>query len=241
MAADPLFQRAFINTLLILVVVGVTIFVLAFSMSLVLRNMWGKGIVRAVIFFPIWSMLLVFGALAGFVFNPHGLVNAMLRPLGVDEPPSWLAQDNIFVLIMITLVVTHTGYFTTILMAGVDRIPPDYFEVASLAGCNAWQRLKYVIIPLTWEVFATCAVLWTISSVKIFELHLGVRRLERRGDPAHLQLDRRCVHLCHGVLRAVDPRLRGSHRLRDHLAGHGLDPGPAHAAGHAARRHPVLN
>src|SRR5699024_11264002 len=51
-AKDPLFQQAFINTLLILVVVGVTIFVLAFSMSLVLRNMWGKGIVRSVIFFP---------------------------------------------------------------------------------------------------------------------------------------------------------------------------------------------
>lgn len=169
-AKDPLFQQAFLNTLLILVVVGVTIFVLAFSMSLVLRNMWGKGIVRSVIFFPHLINALVFGALAGFVFNPQGLMNTMLRPFGVDEPPAWLAQDNIFVLIMITLVLTHTGYFTTILMAGVDRIPPDYFEVASLAGCNAWQRLKYVIVPLTWEVFATCAVLWTISSVKIFEL-----------------------------------------------------------------------
>ncbi|ASK65623.1 ABC transporter permease [Brachybacterium avium] len=169
-AKDPLFQQAFLNTMLILVVVGVTIFILAFAMSLVLRNMWGKGTVRAVIFFPHLVNALVFGALAGFIFNPGGLVNTLLRPFGVTEPPAWLAQDNIFVLIMVTLVLTHTGYFTTILMAGVDRIPPDYFEVASLAGCNAIQRLRYVIIPLTWEVFATCAVLWTISSVKIFEL-----------------------------------------------------------------------
>ncbi|MDN5900617.1 MAG: sugar ABC transporter permease [Brachybacterium sp.] len=169
-AKDPLFQQAFLNTMLILVVVGVTIFVLAFSMSLVLRNMWGKGLVRSVIFFPHLINALVFGALAGFIFNPGGLVNTLLAPLGVTEPPAWLAQDNIFVLIMITLVLTHTGYFTTILMAGVDRIPPEYFEVASLAGCSAFQRLRYVIIPLTWEVFATCAVLWTISSVKIFEL-----------------------------------------------------------------------
>lgn len=39
-----------------------------------------------------------------------------------------------------------------------------------MAGANAWQRLRHVILPLTWDVFGVCAVLWTISSVKIFEI-----------------------------------------------------------------------
>jgi len=169
-ARDHLFQRAFGNTLLLLVVVGLAIFILAFAMSLVLRNMRGKGIVRAVIFFPHLVNALVFGALAGFIFNPGGMVNTLLRPLRVTDPPSWLARDNIFPLIMATMVCTTTGYFTTILMAGVDRIPTYFFEDCALAGANAWQRLRYLILPLTWDVFGTCAVLWTISSVKIFEI-----------------------------------------------------------------------
>lgn len=167
---DPLFQRAFVNTLLLLFVVGITIFVLAFAMSLVLRNMRGKGFVRSAIFFPHLINALVFGALAGFIFNPGGLVNSILKPLGVTDPPAWLARENLFPLIMATILIMQTGYYTTILMAGVDRIPTDFYEVCALAGATSWQRLRYVIIPLTWEVFGTCAVLWTISSVKIFEI-----------------------------------------------------------------------
>lgn len=167
---DDLFLKSFGNTLLLLFVVGAAIFILAFAMTLVLRDMAGKKVVRNVIFFPHLINALVFGVLAGFIFNPGGMVNTLLKPLGVTEPPAWLAQDNIFPLIMATLVATTTGYFTTILMAGVDRIPPYFYEDCALAGATAFQRLRYVILPLTWDVFGTCAVLWTISSVKIFEI-----------------------------------------------------------------------
>lgn len=167
---DPLFLKSFGNTLLLLFVVGISIFVLAFAMSLLLRDMVGRKIVRSVIFFPHLINALVFGVLAGFIFNPGGMVNTLLAPLGVTDPPQWLARENIFPLIMVTLVATTTGYFTTILMAGVDRIPPYYYEDCALAGASPFQRLRYVILPLTWDVFATCAVLWTISSVKIFEI-----------------------------------------------------------------------
>ena len=167
---DDLFLKSFGNTLLLLFVVGSVIFILAFAMTLVLRDMAGKKVVRNVIFFPHLINALVFGVLAGFIFNPGGMVNTLLKPLGVTEPPAWLAQENIFPLIMATLVATTTGYFTTILMAGVDRIPPYFYEDCALAGATAFQRLRYVILPLTWDVFGTCAVLWTISSVKIFEI-----------------------------------------------------------------------
>ena len=167
---DDLFLTSFWNTLLLLFVVGLAIFVIAFGLSLVLRDMFGKKIARSVIFFPHLINALVFGVLAGFVFNPGGLVNKLLEPFGVTEPPKWLAQDNLFPLIMVTLVFTTTGYFTTILMAGVDRIPAYYYEDCALAGATPFQRLRYVILPLTWDVFGTCAVLWTISSIKIFEI-----------------------------------------------------------------------
>lgn len=168
--SDPLFRQSFVNTLALLFIVGITIFVIAFALSLVLRDMWGKSAVRSIIFFPHLVNALVYGALAGFIFNPNGLVNTILEFFGVEAPPLWLAADNIFPLIMATLVLTMTGYYTTIIMAGVDRIPPSLFEDCALAGANAWQRLRYVILPLTWDIFGTCAVLWTITSVKIFEV-----------------------------------------------------------------------
>ena len=167
---DKLFLRSFGNTLLLLFVVGLAIFVIAFALTLVLRDMAGKKIARSVIFFPHLVNAMIFGVLAGFIFNPGGLVNTLLGAFGVTDPPAWLSQDNLFPLIMVMMTWITTGYFTTILMAGVDRIPPYYYEDCALAGANAWQRLRHVILPLTWDVFGTCAVLWTISSVKIFEI-----------------------------------------------------------------------
>ncbi|MFC4137640.1 MULTISPECIES: carbohydrate ABC transporter permease [unclassified Microbacterium] len=168
--SDKLFLKSFGNTLLLLFVVGAAIFIVSFGLTLVLRDMAGRKIARSVIFFPHLVNAMIFGVLAGFVLNPGGLVNTLLGWLGVTDPPAWLAQDNLFPLIMVMLTWITTGYYTTILMAGVDRIPPYYYEDCALAGANAWQRLRYVILPLTWDVFGTCAVLWTISSVKIFEI-----------------------------------------------------------------------
>lgn len=168
--SDKLFVQSFQNTLLLLFLVGLAIFVIAFGLTLVLRDMTGRKVARSVIFFPHLVNAMIFGVLAGFIFNPGGLVNSLLAGLGVDEPPEWLTQDNLFPLIMVMMTWITTGYFTTILMAGVDRIPPYYYEDCALAGANAFQRLRHVILPLTWDVFGTCAVLWTISSVKIFEI-----------------------------------------------------------------------
>jgi raffinose/stachyose/melibiose transport system permease protein len=170
LARSDLFIRSFGNTLLLLFVVGAAVFIFSFAMTLVLRDMAGRRIARSVIFFPHLVNALVFGILAGFIFNPGGLVNTLLSGLGVDDPPRWLAQENIFPLIMATMIWMSTGYYTTILMAGVDRIPIYYFEDCALAGASAFQRLRYVILPLTWDVFATCAVLWTISCIKVFEI-----------------------------------------------------------------------
>lgn len=168
--SDKLFLQSFGNTLLLLFVVGAAVFLVSFGLTLVLRDMTGRKIARSVIFFPHLVNAMIFGVLAGFVLNPGGLVNTLLGWAGVKDPPAWLGTENLFPLIMVMLTWITTGYYTTILMAGVDRIPPYYYEDCALAGANAFQRLRYVILPLTWDVFGTCAVLWTISSVKIFEI-----------------------------------------------------------------------
>lgn len=173
LAGDPVFLGAMGNTLKLLFVVGGCTFALSFVLTMVLREMRGRVVARNVLFFPNVITGVVFGILAGFLFNPDGLVNTVLRSVfGVAEPPRWLSMDNTFTMIMAFAVWTATGYFTTIIMAGVDRIPKYLYEEAELSGANAWQRLRHVTIPLTWDVLTVCALLWTISSVKIFELIL---------------------------------------------------------------------
>lgn len=169
---DPSFHTSLSNTLKVLVVAGVVTFALSFALMLVLREMRARMFARSVIFFPCMINALVFGAAAGFLFSPDGPVNVVLGWLGDSHPPKWLSTDNTFALIMGVLIWSSTGYYTTILMAAVDQIPPYLYEAAELEGAGAFQRFRHITVPLTWDVLSVCAVLWTVSSVKVFELVL---------------------------------------------------------------------
>lgn len=169
---DQAFHYAVGNTVKILVVGGVLTFAISFALTLALREMAGKMFARSVLFFPCLVNALVFGIAAGFLFGPDGPVNTVLRFMGIDAVPKWLSIDNLPAMIIATIVWTATGYYTTIIMAAVDQIPTYLYEAAELEGANAWQRFRNVTLPLSWEVVSVCAVLWTVSSVKIFEIVL---------------------------------------------------------------------
>lgn len=169
---DQSFHYAVLNTIKILVVGGVATFAVSFALTLALREMWGKMFARSVLFFPCLVNALVFGIAAGFLFGPDGPVNKVLHLIGIDVVPKWLSVDNLPAMIIATIVWTATGYYTTIIMAAVDQIPTYLYEAAELEGANAWQRFRHITLPLSWEVVSVCAVLWTVSSVKVFEIVL---------------------------------------------------------------------
>ncbi|WP_424215798.1 carbohydrate ABC transporter permease (plasmid) [Streptomyces sp. BI20] len=169
---DDTFLTALRNTGLILVVGGACTFVISFGITLFLREMAGRKLIRYVLFFPVLVNPLVFGVMTGLLFRPDGVVNAFLSLVGVDSPPKWLGVDNLFPMILGTLVWASVGFYTTLLMSGVEQIPRFYYEAAELDGAGAWHRFRHITLPLSWEVVTVCAVLWTIASIKVFELVL---------------------------------------------------------------------
>ncbi len=169
---DPVFRTSLMNTLKLMFIGGSITFVISFALTLVLREMRAKLFARSVLFFPSLINGMVFGIAAGFLFSPSGPVNQALRFFGVTTPPQWLSSDNLIPMIIGTLVWTATGYYTSIIMAAVDQIPPYLYEAAQLDGANAFQRFRHITLPCAWDVISVCAVLWTVSSVKIFELIL---------------------------------------------------------------------
>ena len=170
--ADPIFRHSLTNTLKILFVGGVLTFAIAFALMLVLREMNRKLFARSVLFFPCLVNAMVFGIAAGVLFSPTGPVNKLLEAFGWSRPPQFLATEHLQTMILGTLVWTATGYYTAILMAAVDQIPEYLYEAAELDGADAFQRFRHVTLPMCWDVISVCAVLWTVSSVKIFELIL---------------------------------------------------------------------
>lgn len=172
MFRNPVFIGSMWNTFLIVVGVGIIVYAIAFALTLVLQNTFGRKAIRSIIFFPTLIPGIVISVLWGFLFNPDGLVNSFLKTLGIAEPPAWLGSQLIFPTIMLGLAWLSVGTYTVILLAAADRIPKEYYEVADLAGASAFQRFRYVTLPLMWDLVSVTAVLWCVGALKTFEFLL---------------------------------------------------------------------
>jgi ABC-type sugar transport system permease subunit len=57
-----------------------------------------------------------------------------------------------------------------IISAGIDKIPETYFEAAKIDGAGAWQQFFYITVPMIQDVMIVALILWTIGSLKIFDI-----------------------------------------------------------------------
>jgi ABC-type sugar transport system permease subunit len=172
LVSDPVFQRSFINTILITVGVGSALFILSFAVLLVIREMRFSRFLRGALFLPHLVSTVVLAIYWGYLFRFDGLLNRLISLVGID-PITWMGPDSAFSLVLLGLLWIHLGYYVTILMSGVDAIPAHFYEAALLDGAGALQRFRHVTLPLAWDVVGVAAILWTISSVKIFEFILA--------------------------------------------------------------------
>ncbi|MFG1639988.1 carbohydrate ABC transporter permease [Amycolatopsis sp. NPDC049252] len=173
MWASDSFQYAFRNTLVYVFLGGIGTFALAFLFTMVLRDMRGGKVVRAILFFPNIVAPVALGMFLGFVFKyqpgKQGLANYVLEHVGADAA-KFLAPANVTGVVTASLIWASSGFYITILMAAVDRIPPYLYEDAELGGASPWQKFRNITLPMTWDVVGVAGVLWTINALKIFEL-----------------------------------------------------------------------
>lgn len=179
---DELFIQSMTNTLYILVLGGVIIFGLAFAFTAMLNSgIRGKGFFRAIIFLPNVIATIALTTLWSYIYNPRfGLLNSLFELVGLEElaKTTWTAPNTIFWAMFIALLWVYVGFYLVLLMAGVDKIPMEYYEAAELDGANQVQKFANITIPLLWDVITVAVVLWSIAALKIFEFPFAFTSLE---------------------------------------------------------------
>ena len=169
---DDVYWRSFVITLKFIFLGGGGIFLLAFLFTFFLTSgIRGKKVYRAIIFYPNVVAPIALATFWGFIYNPRfGLLNGLLRSLGLESwTQTWTGPDLVFWSILAALVWTYVGFYMVMLMSGVDKIPPDFYDAARIAGANRVQIFFRIVIPLIWDVLVIAIVLWIIISIKMFE------------------------------------------------------------------------
>ena len=165
-----IFWRAVQNTGGYVVLQVSTMIVLSLVSALALnRNIAGRGFFRSAFFYPVLLSPVVVALIWKWILQQDGLLNALIVSLGYERigfllNPQW-AQ---FWAIIIS-VWAQMGFYTLILLAGLQSIPGELYEAASIDGANPLQSFQSITLPLLMPTLFVVIVLSLIRAVQVFD------------------------------------------------------------------------
>ena len=172
--SDETFGNSFWFTVIFAIVSTLLINGIAFAIALALtKEIKGTNIFRTVFFMP----NLIGGIVLGYIWQI--LLNCVLSNLA--QPLLALNTTAGFWGIIILMCWQQIGYMMIIYIAGLQNVPPDLVEAASIDGANAIQTLVKVKIPMLMSSFTICLFLTITNSFKLFDQNLALTA----GEPAH--------------------------------------------------------
>ncbi|MBQ7887300.1 MAG: sugar ABC transporter permease [Clostridia bacterium] len=170
---DATFVEAFWFTARFTIVSTILINVLAFALALTLtRGLKGTNIFRTVFFLP----NLIGGIVLGYIWQI--LLNGLLTNLGL--PLLALDAKYGFWGLIILMCWQQIGYMMIIYIAGLQNVPGDLLEAASIDGATSLQTLIKVKLPMVMPSITICTFLTLTNSFKLFDQNLALTG----GEPA---------------------------------------------------------
>ncbi len=165
-----IFWRAIYNTIKFSLIQVVLMVVLSLMTALVLnRKIIGRGFWRGVFFYPVLLSPVVVALIWKWLLQNQGVFNAGLVAVG-STPVEWLTDASwAFFWTIFVSIWAHMGFYTLILLAGLQAIPKDMYEAAEMDAASPWRTLRRITLPLLMPNLIVVLVLAMIRAVQIFD------------------------------------------------------------------------
>ena len=169
--ADSDFHAAVLHTAvyvagyLPIVLVGGLLIALALN-----QKLRGLAIFRTAYFLPVVTSWVVVALMWRWLLDPRvGIVNFALGLVGIDGPgwytdPFWAMPS-----VIIASAWKDLGFVMVILLAGLQSIPEEYYEAASVDGAGRWTRLRHITLPLLTPSIFFVVVISLINNLQVFD------------------------------------------------------------------------
>ena len=168
---NPLFWTAFRNTGYF-VLAGTPLSIGAsLGAALLLHNRlvrW-RGLFRTIYFAPVVTTLVAVAIVWRYLYHTrYGLINYALGQVGV-RPVDWLGDPRWSMPAIILMAVwKNFGYNMLVFIAGLQAIPTELYEAATLDGANAWRRFRHVTLPMLAPTFLFVGVITMVGFFQLF-------------------------------------------------------------------------
>lgn len=171
-ATDPDFRVVLGNTLYFVAGTVPLSMALALAVALALNTkLRGLAILRSVYFLPVITPTVVIALVWRWFYNPDfGILNDILRAVGVRSPPNWLSDFRWAMPSIILMSVWKSlGYNMIVFLAGLQAIPAELYEAASIDGAGRWAKFRHVTLPMLTPTTFFVLITSVIGSFQVFD------------------------------------------------------------------------
>ncbi|MDO5551340.1 MAG: sugar ABC transporter permease [Lachnospiraceae bacterium] len=169
---DKDFKKSLFNTIYFTIIVVPFQCALALALALLISpRKKGVSIFRAAYFSPNVTSMVVVAILWSVLYNPNpstGLLNAFLTKLGLPACGFLTDPKTAMNSIIFMSAWQAAGYQMMIFLAGLQGIPGDQYEAASIDGANKFQQFRYITIPGLKNVIKYVVMITMIQAMKLF-------------------------------------------------------------------------
>lgn len=175
LVGDTFFKVAFKNTFIYVIGTVPLTMIASLALAIVLnQKIKARGLFRTVAFFPYVASLVAIIAVWSMIFHPtKGPINYLLLNvfgMAQGDLPKWFSGGLVLFTLILFSVWKYMGYYMVIFLAGLQGIPSELYEVASLDGANTWQKFLYITWPQLQSTTFFVMVMLTINCFKVYDI-----------------------------------------------------------------------
>lgn len=173
LSTDPVALNSFVTTLIFVAVTAPLEVIVGLGIALVLNESFrGRGLLRAVVLIP-WAIpTVVSSQMWRFIFNDrYGLFNYLVFGDKTHLYLAPLADPQLSLISIMVADVWKTSSFSAlIILAGLQAIPDELYEAASMDGATAWQKFRQITLPMAQPALLLALLFRTIDALRVFDL-----------------------------------------------------------------------
>lgn len=146
--------------------------ILGLLMALVLnRKLPGRVLVRTALFSPYVLSGVGIGLVWSFIFDPRlGVLRYVFEYFGKQSPEWFLDSKLALVMVIVVYIWKNLGYCAVIFIAGLQSIPSDLLEAASIDGAGSVRKFFKVVLPLLSPTVFFLLISMVLSSMQAFDI-----------------------------------------------------------------------
>lgn len=164
--------RSLLNTILYTLMEVPTSIIIALILAVLLnRKMKGRSFYRTIYFLPMVAAPAAVAMVWRWLYNSEfGLLNHILQFIGL-KPVNWISNPNIaLVSVAIVGIWSVIGYNMVLFLAGLQEIPGDYYEAASIDGAGSIRQFFHITVPLISPTMFFVTITRVIGAMQVFDV-----------------------------------------------------------------------